>query len=200
MITIKPFKTLISVTCVFVCSFFALACPASAHSLPGSELVIKQNSSQTRITLSFALEEFVIAAPHLKFVEKTSSLGDLTNSQVKQLSSYFNQHFKIKPLNDEQDDQFISPSLDAIEIQGAFNEHVGQYRRVEAQFSVDSKTLPYNSLFPAVLHFDAILHEIRSHRVAVFYEGEQNSKIKLVDFVYSETNGKPATHLLSPNS
>ena len=199
MITVKPFKFLISFSHAFVYSLVAFAFSVSAHSLPGSELVFKDINSKTGITLSFPLEEFVIAAPHLKFVENASNLGDLTSNEANQLARYFNQHFKVKSVNEGQKNQFIPPSLHSIEINDRFNEHVGHYRRVEVLFALASNALTYNSLFPVALHFDAILHEIRSHRVAVFYEDKQNRKIKLVDFVYSEADGKPTVHLLSPD-
>ncbi|AXT40052.1 hypothetical protein D1814_15855 [Alteromonas sp. BL110] len=183
----------------FLCCFTALACSVSAHSLPGSELVFKNIGPKASLSLSFPLEELIIAAPELDFIEHASSLADLTNREKSQLNQYFRHHIQLKPSNAKSQYAFLSPSLHSLVLTEAFNEHVGNYKRVEAQFSLGIETLQHD-FFPLALRYDAIMHEIRSHRVAVFFESAKNRKTKLTDFIYREVNGEPTVHVLSPAS
>lgn len=182
-----------------LCCLTALTCSVNAHSLPGSELVFKDRDPKAALSLSFPLEEFIIAAPELDFMERASNNDDLTSEEKSQLNQYFSQHIQLKPVNDQSKHAFLSPSLHSLTVTEAFNEHVGNYKRVKVQFSLDTGRLQ-RDLFPLALRYDAIMHEIRSHRVAVFFESAQSGKTKLTDFVYSEVNGNPTVHVLSPAS
>lgn len=181
------------------CCLTALTCSVNAHSLPGSELVFKDVDRKAALSLSFPLKEFIIAAPELNFIERASNLGDLTNVEKSQLNQYFSQHIQLKPVNDQSKHAFLSPSLHSLIVTEVFNEHVGNYKRVKVQFSLDIGRLQ-RDFFPLALRYDAIMHEIRSHRVAVFFKSARSGKTKLTDFVYSETNGNPTVHVLSPVS
>lgn len=199
MITSNSLKAFHLFLRALFCCLTALTCSVNAHSLPGSELVFKDVDPKAVLSLSFPLEEFIIAAPELDFIERASNLGDLTNVEKSQLNKYFSQHIQLKPVNDQSKHAFLSPSLHSLIVTEAFNEHVGNYKRVKVQFSLDIGRLQ-RDLFPLALRYDAIMHEIRSHRVAVFFKSAQSGKTKLTDFVYSETNGNPTVHVLSPVS
>ena len=172
--------------------FLAVSFKSNAHALPGSELVFKEVSSKPGITLSFPLEDFLIAAPHLSFVANLSSLTALSDGETARLTDYFSKHLVIA-----RKKQRVRYSLQSINVSDAFNEHVGDYKRVTVRFTLSSEHVLDDRFFPLELQFDAIMHEIRSHRTTVFFEpSKRGKKLKLAQFVYQEKDGTPLSHYI----
>lgn len=177
-----------------VMGFFLIVCfKLDAHALPGSELVFKNISSKPGIALSFPLEDFLIAAPHLSFVANSPSLSALSEGNKARLADYFAEHLVIT-----REGKPVRHTLQSIDVSEEFNEHVGDYKRVTARFSLNTQRILDDTFFPLELQFDAIMHEIRSHRTSVLFQRSQETKtVRLAQFVYQEVNGAPASHYIN---
>lgn len=97
MITSNSLKAFHLFLRALFCCLAALTCSVNAHSLPGSELVFKDVDPKAALSLSFPLEELIIAAPELDFIERAYNLGDLTNVEKSQLNQYFSSIFSLNP-------------------------------------------------------------------------------------------------------
>lgn len=178
---------------LFSCAYMLRKCPF----ITGQWIGIQRCRSESGVIFKLSFRRAYNCSARTRLHRACLQSWRLNKCREVTIKSVFQQHIQLKPVNDHSKHAFLSPSLHSLIVTEAFNEHVGNYNRVKVQFSLDIGRLQ-RGLFPLALRYDAIMHEIRSHRVAVFFKSARSGKTKLTDFVYSETNGNPTVHVLSP--
>lgn len=171
--------------------FLFMSVSSWGHSLPGSELVLSStNKAPLSLEITFSQEDLLIAEPRLKRFGTLTSEGQVLNSDVQvALSQYFTQHLQLR-----QGQTPLPMTLVQAKLKTAYNHHVGQFTQWYLRYEVGVERRP---ILPLMLTYDAILHEIRSHKVSVYWQNPNGDKIKLVRFGYRLQDGKPKSYLLS---
>lgn len=153
-----------------------------AHSLPDSVLSFSPVKGQLSLIISVPVTELVIAAPELEPLTLESDTQELPQAITRLISNYFADHIDLIQASDT-----LTIELAQATINNAHNEHVGDYNVLDAYFFVMHQQDTKLSL-PLTLRYDAVMHEIRNHRAAVFWsEPDQQAKaiarfgLKLVD-------------------
>jgi hypothetical protein len=176
---------------VLVLSLFVASVGIShAHSLPGSVLTFSQLGKQLDLSIEFSLEDLIIAAPELKSLEVAPLDEDLTSSDLKKLTDYIQKHLELK-----HQSKVLAMVIAGVSLSVTKNDHVGSFILVtiRVSFSVPQGT----EVFPLALTYDAVMHEVRTHRVSVYWTEANAELVGLVDFGYSRVEGKPQVHILS---
>lgn len=159
------------------------AVAARAHSLPGSELTLASQEQGLTLTLKMPLDELVISAPQFAPLLQAALNADLPSQDVDALALYVTRHLTLAQASNELDLQ-----VSRAQIQTAFHHDVGAYRVLEVAFDLpDVPVMPVNAL---TLTYDAVMHEVRSHRAAVFWDHPDRGVVRLVGFGYRPVNGR----------
>ncbi|MBB1454450.1 hypothetical protein [Pseudoalteromonas sp. SG43-5] len=163
---------------------------ANAHALPGSELTLTEQPTNTlSLKLSFALEDLIIAAPSLFSLDGAQIDEPLKGNVLNKLNDYLHSHMALI-----SDAQALPVTLNHAEINLVHNSHVGFYRSMVIELSA-----PFNNqseLFPMSLHYDVIMHEVRNHRAIVYWQKSDSVLVKLTSFSYQKPQGEPVGYKL----
>ncbi|WP_460754637.1 hypothetical protein [Marinomonas epiphytica] len=162
---------------------------AFAHSLPGSVLTFSQQGTSLKLTVKFPLEDLAIAEEYFHSLEKNPSTGPLSKQDQEYLFTYFQQHLEI-----QKDSKTLPYSLIDAELKSAYHHDLGNYVLVVSHltFSLDSA----NAALPLVLDYEAIMHEVRSHRANVYWQRVDGALEKLSSFRFKRVEGKVVTYPL----
>ncbi|MBT0958893.1 hypothetical protein IV417_16000 [Alphaproteobacteria bacterium KMM 3653] len=161
--------------------FAAAPLPAMAHSLPGSQLTLTQRSESMQITLRLALDDLAHVLPEVAPLAE-APLGPVPQGYQAQMQGYFAKHIAFSV------GQTALPlTLTQALLQQASNDHVGAFKQLEITFTAP---LEQGTDAPLALSYDAIMHEIRSHRAAIYQDSGETTPIGLVEFGYDFETGK----------
>jgi len=157
-----------------------------AHSLPGSVLKFSQfpeNNQHVDLTLSFALDDLLIASPAFEKIQSYDINEDLNLKDFRLLEEYLNQHLQLY-----KDTERLSLTLKHVALELAFHEDIGEYIVLVSTLSSDKAI--YGDVLPLTLQYDAIMHEIRNHRAMVYWLGSNEELMKLSNFGFKKVDGK----------
>ncbi|MEP3349369.1 MAG: hypothetical protein ABJN96_05340 [Marinomonas sp.] len=162
---------------------------AYAHSLPGSVLTFSQQGESLNLTVTFPLEDLAIAEEYFHGLEENPAEALLSEQDKAYLFVYFQQHLEV-----EKNAKTLPYRLTNAELKSAYHHDLGNYVLVVSHltFSLDS----YEKALPLTLDYDAVMHEIRSHRATVYWQPADGERQKLSSFRYKRVEGKLQTYLL----
>lgn len=161
-----------------------------AHSLPGSVLTFSQQGSSLDLTVTFPLEDLAIAEEYFHSLESKPSDTQLSERDKDYLFVYFQQHLEV-----DKDSKTLPYRLNDAELKTAYHHDLGNYVLVVSHltFSLSSE----DQAFPLTLDYDAVMHEVRSHRANVYWQATEGERQKLSSFRYKRVEGKLKTYLLT---
>jgi hypothetical protein len=178
--------------------FFAgLVTFAYGHSLPGSVLVLSekmtqqgvQKERQLALKVTFPLEDMIIASSKLEMIQGAPINQILSAKATQLLADYFAQHMSF-----QKDQQHLPFTLQKAELNKAYHHDLGEYVLVVSYFTAPKPA--DEKLFPLTLSYDAVMHEIRSHRATVYWQKAGGDLEKLMNFRFRRIEGKPKNYLL----
>ncbi len=156
--------------------------PALAHALPKAVLTFTQGDQQLRLTITLPVEDLVLAHPALKGLETAALDAGLGPEHLADLAAYFSDHLAL-----HHDAAALALTLESARIRLDENEHVGTFRVLIMDWT---GTLP-DVEGDLTLTYDAVMHEVRSHRAEVYWTGPDALPVGLVEFGYRSVNGAP---------
>lgn len=173
--------------------FVTLSFQAYGHSLPDSELTFSEAHGELHLELSFPLEDFTIALPALAHLMEVKTPALVTQQDAQQIQQYFTAHMRL-----EHKQQALTMSLKQAILQTDYHHDLGNYVTARLKF-VAPLTAPLDEYDERLLtlHYDAIMHEVRSHRANLYWQKKDKEKVRLTSFVYKKIDGKPATYLIA---
>ncbi|MDO6567769.1 hypothetical protein Q4561_11925 [Alteromonas sp. 1_MG-2023] len=167
---------------------------AFAHALPGSVLVFSENEDQLHVTITFSLDDLVIVEPEFERLADAEIGTSLTEEKLTALCRYIEPHIALSQTSNPLPVELINATITE-----ASNEHVGKFSQVKLQM-VASTIEPTDTL-PITLTYDALMHEIRSHRATVYWQNDGGNSVEgltgVVDFGYKVVDGNPQAHELA---
>lgn len=180
---------------ILLAAFFWLGTYSScvfAHALPGSALTFSQDTSGIKLSVSFALEDFVIAAPKFEELQNLSAEQNLSKKQLKLLKAYYDEHLQLK-----RHSKVLKYILDKAKLQLTYRSDVGEYIALLSEFSVVVDES--ESLFPMWLKYDGVMHQVRTHKADVYWSesSENEGPLHMASFWYKSQKGHSHGVLLS---
>ncbi|WP_409439921.1 hypothetical protein [Psychromonas sp. GE-S-Ul-11] len=172
-----------------LCLFCASA--THAHSLPGSVVTLSEQTDQAlSVSISFPLEDLLIAAPELKALSQVDVDQKLSDKLLEELAAYLQQHLSLQRAGEK-----LPIKAQQAEVDVVYNEHLGYFKSVFVTLLVTHKAP--EKWFPLQLSYDVIMHEIRNHRATVYWQEADKSLTKLTNFGFKKSQGKPVVHRLN---
>ncbi|MGL4404297.1 MAG: hypothetical protein ACRCT6_00930 [Notoacmeibacter sp.] len=144
---------------------FSILNYAFAHPLPESIVTIVPRDTKVEVKLSIPVKELILAEPKLRGLAHVEGHGPLSHDLLEVLSAYLNQHIAIVPA----DQSVLELKVRSAAVLVTKTEHVDRFQLLiaELEASMASDQEP----FPATFTYDAVLHEVRSHRATVWIAG-----------------------------
>ena len=185
-----------TIALVFALASFSMGV-VYAHALPGSQLVFSHSNNQLQLSISVPVDDLIVAAPELS--ELNSAIEDptiegssLSTSLALKISTYFAKHLQLQSEpsmsgNDNSEWEAMSLTMENITLQTAHNEDVGHYQLLVMNLSAD---LPRPKLGPMQLRYDAVMHEVRTHRASAYWSSADNTLTRLAKFGYRLIDGQ----------
>ncbi|QPM90446.1 hypothetical protein [Pseudooceanicola algae] len=138
---------------------------ALAHPLPGSELLLQQQTADSlHLTIRFPLEDLLVAAPDLAALEKVAPEAPLSQEMIDGLAAYLGQHLSVT-----EGDAPLPRALTGAHLQATHQDHLGDFTEVVTEWEfANAGTDPAS----VVLQYDAVMHEVRNHRANVQWLAE----------------------------
>ncbi|MEP1554089.1 MAG: hypothetical protein ABJJ44_14400 [Paraglaciecola sp.] len=155
---------------------------ALAHALPGSNLTFYQKNNLLKLSLSFPLEDLVIAAPQFAKFQEIPANQDVPKTQVASLAVYFNEHLQL-----QHETKPLPYTLDRASVHMAQTHNAGSFMvlQLECSFRTNNEA----SVFPMRLRYDAVMHEVRTHKAAVYWlPPKDGTPINIARFRYNSRN------------
>ncbi|THH36127.1 hypothetical protein E4Z66_13820 [Aliishimia ponticola] len=150
---------------------------ARAHGLPGSVLTLQQAENRLELVIELPLEDLIIAEQKLAPLAEAEPGAPLPSQQASAIAAYFADHLALG-----QDACPAALTLTEARLRAAQDHHRGRYMLVIARFAVaPADTAP---LWPLELRYDAVMHEVRSHRAMVYWRASDGAAQGLADFGY----------------
>lgn len=153
--------------------------PLLAHALPGTDLVIRVDAESTTLTVSMPLHELDLAMPGGSGLGPEPTQGPVTGAERNRIADYLAAHLALT----DAARKAIDLRLSAARIESAHAHHVGTYTVLVIDLAGPA------AAFPLTLRHDAILHEVRSHRAAVFLQGPEAVPVPLVVIAIDPASG-----------
>lgn len=133
---------------------------ALAHALPGTSLTIWAEAEATHLTISMPLHELDLAMPDGTGLGADPTTGPVPEGARERIAAYLASHLALATASGDDLDLGL---VDA-RIERAQDDHVGDYDLLVIDLAAPA------AAFPLTLRYDAILHEVRSHRAAVYLQ------------------------------
>lgn len=165
---------------LYVGSAFA----AAAHALPGSLLIFQQSDQELTLSISLAIEDLILAAPELAYLEGLPTEMALSDDDLVPLSAYFDAHISLNAAAEPIDLSIANAALESAE-----NEHVGVFKLLNIEMSLSG--VDNQKSFPLSLTYDAVMHEVRNHRATVYWSIDAAPPVGLADFGFRTIGGAP---------
>jgi hypothetical protein len=166
---------------------------ALAHPLPGSTLTFAAEADKLELTITIPVPELKLARSTLSQLGNLPDNSNLTAAQNKDLAAYLREHLTLTPAD--------RPALDlqmiSARVQDARHEDVGQYDLLVVEMAAPLQA--GQNFFPAVLTYDAVLHEVRNHHASVWLAKQGSAAVHLGDIRFDATLGTSFPLELSGN-
>lgn len=154
-----------------------------AHALPGTVLTLSQENDAVQLTVVVNVEDMAIAEPALAALHDLS-LGPVDAAPVLHaVAGYFDQHMRL-----EQHSELLGFKLQSLELRTDSNDHVGEFRVIVLTFEGQSNELRS----PLILRYDAVMHEVRNHRAAFYWQPATGDARKMAEFGYRKVDNQTA--------
>lgn len=153
-----------------------------AHALPGTSLTIRAEAEATHLTLAMPLHELDLAMPDGTGLGADPATGPVPEAARERIAAYLASHLALATASGDDLDLRL---VDA-RIARAWDDHVGAY-----DLLVIDLTAPA-AAFPLTLRYDAIMHEVRSHRAAVYLQAEGAAPVGIGEIRVDAATGKAA--------
>lgn len=140
-----------------------------AHGLPGSTLTFQTRGDRVGLRITMPLEEFNLVLSKLGDVDLDQGFRALSEPEIRRIYNYLMKHLVLTDLKEN----IVEFSMLSARIDGAFDDHVGQYQLLVVELSASQVT------FPLTLQYDAIMHEIRNHRATMFLEQSDGTVLNI---------------------
>lgn len=167
------------VSALFICCINV----AIAHALPSSVLVFSQINNQLTLSINVPLEELLVAdvalSPLAELSENESIPADLEN----RVAAYFSNHLQLQNENTDLLLKFVNVSIQAAE-----KENVGVYKLLKLKFTATLNSTLRGSM---MLKYDAVMHEVRTHKATIYWEERGSDAIFLMTFSFKKNDGSP---------
>lgn len=161
---------------------FTWAQTASAHGLPASEIVFGTAEQGISLTITLPVEDLVIAAPTLAALEDLPPESTLAATDLEALGTYFEKHLTLAA-----DNQRLSLAVEMARTSQAVDHHIGEYALLHVRFAA----LP--DVPQITVTYDAIMHEVRSHRARIAWETAEGEEHTITDFGFRPLDGVQTT-------
>lgn len=164
---------------------FLIIEPVFAHALPGTTLIFSRSANQLNLSIAVPVEELVIAENTLAAVSEFSPNAFLPVALRSQIESYFINHISL-----QKNGLKLALDFSTITIDTASHEDVGTYNLLKLKLTSE---LPNGEIWPLILRYDAIMHEVRTHRASVYWSDDtQNPQqlSELLKFGFNRVNGQ----------
>lgn len=164
----------------FVIASFGMA---SAHSLPGSVLMLWQEDAHLHLTVRLPLTELIVASNEFEDFDNLPVGPNFSGQYSERIATYFAQHLHLR-----QNTADLSLTFSRAALETGENPHVGKHKLLVAYFTVKETTKE-----PLMLHltYDGVMHEVRSHRAAVYWGKPDSNAKRIADFGFYQVNGMP---------
>lgn len=164
---------------------------AYAHSLPGSILTFSEQGERLNLSIQFALEDLIIAAPVFKSLETAPFEQALSGEPLEQLANYLETHLQLASESKRLPFKLSSALIERVNT-GNLLPVVLVSARLDFPMPEGGRVLPLT------LTYDALMHEIRSHRASVYWK-QDDTLVRIADFGFKRINGKaPRYRLKAP--
>jgi hypothetical protein len=175
----------------FAFSFLILSLgSAFAHSLPGSVLTFWRAGDHLLLSIRLPLEDLTIANTAMDVLESREKGVPLSATDMASLAAYLSEHLVLRL----HDDSALTLNLTSVTLELDENEHVGAFTSLALELS--APVTASDQIFPMELTYDAVMHEVRNHRAAVYWGKPDNAPTYLTDFGFLALNGKQQPVLL----
>ncbi|MEP3673829.1 hypothetical protein [Sulfitobacter sp.] len=156
---------------------------AFTHGLPGSVLTLSQTEGMLDLEVQIPLEELVIAGPALRVLEDVPRDQGVSEDQRDLLATYFRDHLAL-----ERGEGPLPLSLERASLRSVQHHDVGSYDLLVLDFTAVLSD-PKQEIFPLTLFYDAVMHEVRSHKATVYWSEDDADPVGLARFLYRPTDG-----------
>lgn len=185
-------RTCLRAACLAVSLMLGGAGAVLAHALPGSVLTFSHKDEDLRLVISFPLEDLMVASSEFETWEDALVNENLTPAQMAQITGYFAQHVAITHAGEA-----LPLVLTDAVLRYDQNADVGLYVRLVATMA--APLAQDEPVFPLVLTYDALMHEIRSHRADVYWQDSAGMDKHLTNFGFRRVDDQPrSVELLAP--
>lgn len=164
-----------------------------AHPLPGSRLTISRAATSVGMMLSVPVPELILAQPNLSALGDLSYGSDVPAALQAQLRGYFLQHFRLVVAEQNQ----LKLRVARMRVEYARHDDVGDYAVLV--LNIDAPLPVEQSLFPATLTYDAVMHEVRNHRATVWFTESHRKPVLIGKIRFDATLGRSTTLVLKEN-
>lgn len=147
--------------CLALCLGLALyGTQILAHALPGTSLTIRVGADATHLTVAMPLHELELAMPDKTGLGADPFLGPVQEEAKKRIANYLAAHLGLATASDAE----LYLRLVDARIERAQDDHAGAYNLLVIELTATA------AAFPLTLRYDAIMHEVRNHRAAVYLQ------------------------------
>jgi hypothetical protein len=131
-----------------------------AHALPGTSLTIRADTERLGLAITMPLHELDLAMPDASGLGPDPAIGPMREAIKERIAGYLTSHLALQTASGE----LLDVRLTDARIERAHDDHVGAYDLLVIDLTAPAAVLPLT------LRFDAIMHEVRSHRAAVYLQ------------------------------
>jgi hypothetical protein len=165
---------MIAVSCMITALMLGGVTASGAHDLPGATIIVDDKPGSVVLALTIPLHELALAYPAAGLAETT----DLSPDQIALLQAYLRDHVALKtPMGISLPIGFGPMTLGT-----ASNADVGNYELLAVD--ITAAIPPDTPLFPLELHYDAVLHQVRSQDADVFWRTTDGANVALGEIAY----------------
>ncbi|WP_371153245.1 hypothetical protein [Jannaschia sp. 2305UL9-9] len=144
---------------------------ALAHALPGSTLLMQRQGDALHLTITFPVEDLVIAAPDLAALEGAPVNDKLPADMAYDLKRYLADHLSLSG-----EGGTLPQTMRDARLRPAYEDHLGDFSVVITEWEFQAGGAGPD---PLTLRYDAIMHEVRNHRAMVQWRG-RNGNLRLL--------------------
>ncbi len=162
---------------------------ALARDLPASTLTLWTEGNQLNLRISLPVEGLVAASASLGPLNDAEAAQELALLERVLLARYLARHISLS-----QGRTRLSLTFEDAVLRESQSEDVGSLVMVDAEMTA---SLPrHGKLFPLTLSYDAVMHAVRDHRAAVFWQPPGTLATHMAEYGYRTFDDKPRPVIL----
>lgn len=151
-----------------------------AHALPSTTLTIRAEAEGTHLTIAMPLNELDLAMPGESGLGPNPAIGPVRAEVRERIAGYLASHLALQTASGEQ----LDVGLSAARIERAQDDHVGAYNLLVIDLTAPAAALPLT------LRYDVIMHEVRSHRAAIYLQASGAEDVGIGEIPVDPATGK----------